>query len=222
MMRRCKVALPVVAGIAVALSPRPACAAQPGCSRVAIETDGSLGSRGPELLQRVREAFEARQDVQRCARVVLTLGDEGLDVEVTLADGRSARRTVSGREDLVPVLEGLLIVPQAFPDPNRTDSSSSPSPAGAESAISPAPAVARPPEPTPAPTVFVMPVREAPASTPAQPSSHLRIELSALTGVRIGDGQASLGLGAVSFLDVSGWLVGFAGRADRYRMLSGG
>ena len=48
-------------------------------------------------------------------------------------------------------------------------------------------------------------------------STHLGIELSALAGARIGDGQTSVGLGAVSFLDVSGWLVGFEGRVDRYR-----
>jgi hypothetical protein len=39
------------------------------------------------------------------------------------------------------------------------------------------------------------------------------------TGARIGDGQGSLGLGALSFLDLSGWLVGFEGRLDRYRQL---
>ncbi|HEY8087048.1 MAG TPA: hypothetical protein VIF09_04365, partial [Polyangiaceae bacterium] len=50
----------------------------------------------------------------------------------------------------------------------------------------------------------------------------LRIELSAITDARIGDGQRSLGLGATSFLDVAGWLVGFEGRADRYWQLEGG
>jgi hypothetical protein len=71
------------------------------------------------------------------------------------------------------------------------------------------------------PTTASVPVRESPASMLAQPSSRLGIELSAWTGARIGDGQASVGLGALSFLDLSGWLVGFAGRADRYEQLSG-
>jgi hypothetical protein len=65
------------------------------------------------------------------------------------------------------------------------------------------------------------PVREPLGPEPAPPSDHLRVELSVLTGARIGDGQAGVGLGAVSFLDLSGWLVGFAGRADRYEMLGG-
>jgi hypothetical protein len=47
--------------------------------------------------------------------------------------------------------------------------------------------------------------------------SHLRVELSVATGARVGDGQTSLGLGALSFLDLSGWLVGFEGRFDRYQ-----
>jgi hypothetical protein len=47
------------------------------------------------------------------------------------------------------------------------------------------------------------------------------IELSALIGARVGDGQAGVGLGALSFLDVAGWLVGFAGRADRYEVPGG-
>jgi hypothetical protein len=56
---------------------------------------------------------------------------------------------------------------------------------------------------------------------PAQPSSRPQIELSVATGGRIGDGQASVGLGALSFLDLSEWLVGFGGRLDRYHMLTG-
>ena len=54
------------------------------------------------------------------------------------------------------------------------------------------------------------------------PPSRLRIELSAITDARIGGGQTSLGLGATSFLEVAGWLVGFEGRADRYWQLAGG
>jgi hypothetical protein len=216
MMRRSRVGLSVIAGIAVGLSSRPARAGEPACSRVSIETDGSLGDRSPELLKRAREAFEPREDIDRCARVILMLGDGAIDIEVVLADGRSAHRSVSRREDVVPVLEALLIVPQA--SPNRAGASSpSAGPAGVVSTVS---APARPPDSAAATSVSV-PVREAPASMPAQPASHLRIELSAVMGARIGDGQASVGMGAVSFLDLSGWLVGFGGRADRYRMLTG-
>jgi hypothetical protein len=51
-------------------------------------------------------------------------------------------------------------------------------------------------------------------------SAHLRIELSVATGARIGDGQTSIGIGALSFLELSGWLVGFDGRLDRYQRLA--
>ncbi len=66
-----------------------------------------------------------------------------------------------------------------------------------------------------------IPALEASRSV-VHPQNRVRIELSVLTGARIGDGQAGIGLGAVSFLDLSGWLVGFEGRADHYRPLSGG
>jgi hypothetical protein len=51
-------------------------------------------------------------------------------------------------------------------------------------------------------------------------ASSLRIELSVVTGARVGDGQAGVGLGALSFLELSGWLIGFEGRVDRYRTLA--
>ena len=40
-------------------------------------------------------------------------------------------------------------------------------------------------------------------------------------GARVGDGQTSLGAGALAFVDVSGWLVGFKGRVDRYQQIAG-
>jgi hypothetical protein len=65
-----------------------------------------------------------------------------------------------------------------------------------------------------------------PAPTPAVRDAasrdrpgHLRIELSLAGDARFGDGQAGLGLGAISFLEVSGWLAGFQGRIDRYERL---
>jgi hypothetical protein len=210
------VALPVLAGTLVGLPARDALAQGPSCSQVAVEADASVAARWPELTQRVRDAFQAREDVDRCARILLTFHEGAMAVAVVLPDGRSAQRSVSRRDDVIPVLEALLIVPPA--PPTRAVPSSP--------ATSTTSAPATPPTmphltDSPVPTTASAPVREAPGSTPAQPSSHLRIELSVLTGARIGDGHASVGLGAVSFLDLSGWLVGFAGRADRYEMLDG-
>jgi hypothetical protein len=113
------------------------------------------------------------------------------------------------------MLEALLIVPPVAPFREEVSSPS----ATTTAPPSPAPAMPRPTDSTV--LTAALPAREAPEPMPTQPSNHLRIELSVLTGARIGDGQTSVGLGAVSFLDLSGWLVGFAGRADRYEMLGG-
>jgi hypothetical protein len=216
------VALPVVAGILLGVSAQDARAAGPPCSPVAVEADASIETRWPALPKRVQGAFEAREDVDRCARIFLTSHEGMIDVEVALPDGRTAQRSVSRREDVVPALEALLIVPQAPPTSLESSSPSTSASVAVAAAAPSTPAAAPRPAELPTPTVASVPARESPASTkPAQPSSRLRIELSILTGARVGDGQASVGLGALSFLDLSGWLVGFAGRADRYRMLTG-
>jgi hypothetical protein len=211
------VAFPILAGILSGLPARDARAEGPSCSQMTIEADPSVEARWPRLSQRVRETFEAREDLDRCARVLLSSRDEMISVDVSLPDGRSAHRSVSEREDVIPALEALLIVPRGAPI--REEMSS---PFTTTTAAPSMLATATPlPAGSPALKVASLPAREAPGPMPAQPSSHLRIELSVLTGARIGDGQASVGVGAVSFLDLSGWLVGFAGRADRYEMLGG-
>jgi hypothetical protein len=209
------VAFPVLAGILVGLPARDVHGEVPSCSQVTIEADRSIEARWPQLPQRVRDIFNAREDVERCARITLSSRDGMIGVEVSLPDGRFAHRSVPGREDLIPALEALLIVPQAA---SIREEPSSPS-VTAMSVPSPVSATRPPADSTAPSTVASAPAGEAPGPTPAQPSSHLRLELSVLTGARIGDGQASVGLGAVSFLDLSGWLVGFAGRADRYEIL---
>jgi hypothetical protein len=214
----------IAAGILVGLLAQDARAEGPSCSHVAIEAEASIKARWPKLPERVRDAFQAREDVDRCARIVLTSHDGRIGVEVSLPDGRSARRSVSEWEDVTPALEALLIVPQAPPMREEPSSRSATGSATAVSAPSPAPTTLgalAPPPPIMAPTIASVPAPESPGPTPAQASSHMRIELSVLTGARVGDGEASVGLGAVSVLDLSGWLVGFAGRADRYEMLSG-
>jgi hypothetical protein len=213
-MRR--VTFPALAGILVGLPARDALGEGPPCPQMTIEADRSVQARWPGLPQRVLETLEVREDLDRCARVILSSRNDAISVAVSLPDGRSAHRSVSRREDVIPALEPLLIVPPIAPIREETSSPS----ATTTAARLPAPATLRPGDST-APTVASVPVHEAPRPMLAQPSSHLRIELSVLTGARIGDGQASVGLGAVSFLDVYGWLVGFAGRADRYERLDG-
>ena len=210
------VAAPVLAAILVALPAWDARGEGASCPRVTIDADPSVDARWPQLPQRVRDTFEARGDLDRCARITLSSRDGMIGVDVSLPDGRSARRSVSGREDVIPALEALLIVPQAAsireePSSLLATTTNGPTPPPASATQGPADSTA---------STLALPARDA-GSMAAQPSSHLRIELSVLTGARIGDGQASVGLGAVSFLDLSGWLVGFAGRADRYEMLGG-
>ncbi len=194
----------------------PAALAQDAsCPTVVVEAEPAVTARWPGLPDAVREAFETRDDVDRCAQITLTIRDGIIGIDVALPDGRSAHRSASRREDVVPALQALLLVPEEAPsDPSEPTDEHEPAPPAA----SPAPEMV-----VPTATALV-PAREAPASTAVSrsPSGHLRIELSALTGARIGDGQAGVLLGAVSFLDVSGWLVGFSGSVARYRVLGGG
>jgi hypothetical protein len=204
---------------------------------MAIEADASVTARWPGLLRHVREAFDARDDIDRCARVTLTLGAaasgrrvdrtpalspfESIAVEVELPDGRFASRSVSRPEDLAPTLEALLLLP-------RRDAQVPTTPVASGSGLS-SPTIAPPGVPgVSSPSTADVPVHHAPtiptydaspSSTPAQ--GHLRVELSLEAGARFGDGQSSVGVGALSFLDLSAWLVGFEGRLDRYRKLAG-
>jgi hypothetical protein len=115
------------------------------------------------------------------------------------------------------MLEALLIIPAASREPMESSAPSA-SPASAPSSgTATRPADAPPTRSDSAP----VPSREASAPLPNLRPSQLRIELSAATGVRVGDGQAGVGIGVLSFIDISRWLLGFAGRLDKYRMLSG-
>jgi hypothetical protein len=185
-------------------SPRQALAVESGCSGMSIEPDADFRARWPELLERIRSEFAARTDVDACARVELQLeGDVVITVSVALPDGRAASRSVTRRDDVIPVLQALLLVP----DEPR-----------APPTVAPAPPMA----PRPAPRVerTARPDRDAPPATTA--ARQLGFELSVLTGARVGDGQLGLGVGALSFLEVKRWLIGFEGRVDAYTPIAGG
>ena len=221
MMRRYPVSFPVLAGTFAVFCARPALAEAPACSPLAVAVDPPLTSRWPGLLSDVRAALDTRDDIDRCAQVRLKSHDSAITVEVMLPDGRAAARSVSRRDDIVPTLESLLLVPprEAQTQPSTLEPSRS-KPALAKPRSTPAPA-SHPGTPgvTLGGGVAVSDRDVSPQSSTQKPSS-LRIELSVLTGARIGDGQTSVGVGALSFLDLSGWLVGFEGRADRYRMIA--
>jgi PPE-repeat protein len=231
MTRRHGTALPVLTGVLAMLCARRAFADAPSCASIAIEADASVNTRWPTLIGRVRDAFEARDDIDRCARVALTLHGAAITVAAVLPDGRSAARSVSRQDDVVPTLEALLLVPErsalavSHPVAQAQTAAVEPSVSGRPppNAVSTAPPATSPPATRVAPSPrLAVRDRDASSPTPGPSPSHLRIELSVITGGRIGDGQVSLGLGASSLLDLSGWLVGFEGRADRYKTLAPG
>jgi len=111
----------------------------------------------------------------------------------------------------MPTLEALLLLPR----PEATASEAPPAPSSPPSASTQAIQVSAV---AVLPVDVVAPERDE-GKTKTGRASHrpspLRIELSAFTAAGIGDGQTSVGVGALSLLDIDGWLVGFEGRADR-------
>jgi hypothetical protein len=190
----------VFLGFSAMLAFSHARAAGPVCAKLDVEADSEVRAAWPELEERVREAFAARDDVDRCARVRLGASGGSVAVDVRLPDGRSAART-SVPEDVIATLAALVLVP-------RLEES-----AGATDAL---PAKAAPPAP--------LRRKEVPAENAAREvasPAHLGFELSAMTGARAGDGLVGIGLGAQSFVSLRGWLMGFQGRADKYGPLGG-
>jgi hypothetical protein len=196
----------ILAGLAGILVASSSSAAARTCASVVVEVDVVVRARWPELAEELREAFDRRGDVDSCARVQVTSVDGLIAVEVSLPDGRSASRPVKRREDLVPSVEALLLLPRVS-DP---ESSSPP----ASSSIT----VARAEPVVDVRNSAVPPTIQASRSPPSSGTlpSRFRIELSIALGAHVGDGQKSAGIGAISLLDMAGWLVGFDGRADRY------
>jgi hypothetical protein len=193
------------------LCARPVLAAD--CVPIRVEADPGVTDRWPELPGRVREALEGRDDIDGCGTVRLGATSGTVRVEVLLPDGRSASRSVSRSEDVIPTVEALLLLPHAAA-PSRSHD--------------PAPPIERAgPVASPARTVRAEPV--LPASVVAATAiatvartGGLGFELSVVTGARTGGGQASVGVGVLSFLIVGRWLLGFQGRADGYWALSPG
>jgi hypothetical protein len=196
--------LPALAALWGALSPGAAEGAERSCAAIAIEPNTAFRERFPDLLERIEGDLRASPDIDACARVELQLRDhDAIDVSVTLPDGRAASRSVGRRDDVVPTLQALLLVPELPP-------------------VSPPAAPAAVPERR-VPRLQSAPGTDydvAPAALP--PARQLGFELSVITGARIGDGQFGYGVGALSFLEIKSWLVGFEGRADGYRSLAGG
>jgi hypothetical protein len=198
--------------VIASLGAPPARAGDRTCPTMIVEADAGIRARWPDAPGDIRAAFDDHDNVDPCARVQLTLSGGSIAVKVILPDGRSAARTVFQRQDVVPTLQALLLVPR--------------SPAAATPpALQPAtpPARMMDARAVPAAASPVLAARRAPVALPADgPASRLAIEFSIVAGARIGDGQTGRGFGAQSLLDIAGWLVGFEGRLDAYQPMDGG
>lgn len=217
MVRQNAVSLSLVAG-ALLIGAAPAFA--DGCPSSAVEVDAALAQRAPNLRASVRDAIESQPNIDRCARVRLAARSNAIRVSVELADGRATERTVAQETDVVPTLAALLVLPQP------TEGAEAPS---AEAAPAEPAAPQKTAEPTSSKsqesTLVVTSLnpsarsKDSTSSPHTAPSARFGMELSGLTGVRAGAGQVSVGVGALSLVERSGWLIGFAGRADQYHAL---
>ena len=198
------------------LPPALARATDQGCSAPSVEADSAFSERYPGLLDQVRQELASAAGLDACARVELRRGAEGVLVAVSLPDGRRASRHLSRPDDVMPTLQALLLVPDS-PEPQAAAEESAPRERAASvptKRAAPRPAAPRAP-------VSTTEEREADRPVPVEQPRELGFELSAVTGVRIGDGQLGYGGGVLSFLEFRRWLIGFQGRADGYRSLRG-
>ena len=211
MKRHVSAKLPALWALLCALGPGAALAAEPACPAANVVSDAALRDRWPELAARVRDEVLSRDHIDTCASITLRLtADSSIRVEVALPDGRAASRGGLQPDDVIPMLRALLLIPEhrlapVVPTHSKATGSTN------ERAPDRPRAAARAAPDSP----------DASGSALASRAGGLGVELSVIGGARFGDGQASYGLGAQSFLDVSSWLVGFEGRADRYQQLSG-
>lgn len=189
------------------------------CGPLRVEVDTRLGAERPELAREIEGELANREGLDRCAEVRISLGNAGgIAVHVSLPDGRATSRHGLRERDVVPTLSGLLLVPAdettppvAAPDPDDTEHDE---PTGVQReptrTMPPASRDEAPPE---------LSARDA-TTAPAEQPSGFGVELSLFSGARAGDGQGSVGLGALSFVSVDGWLLGFQGRGDQYQPFS--
>jgi len=194
----------LVALLGAAMEVPAALAAGQPCRPVAISATAEVPSRWPGLLDSVRNNLTARDDIDTCARVVLSESNTAVAIVVSLPDGRVAARTVGQREDVIPTLEALLLVPAR--DQEVVDDSAAA-----------APLPVRPQAPA---SASLSSASSGAGSDAASQRSPVRVELSVATGGRFGDGQAGIGFGALSFIEVVGWLAGFEARVDGYQHLA--
>jgi hypothetical protein len=183
----------------------PARAVERNCPGITVEGDTAFRGDWPGLLQRVQNEFSVRPDVDTCAQVTLHHeNDSRIGISVVLPDGRAAFRSVLDEDEVISALQALLLVPER-PPPVSSPTSEAAAPTRRLT-----------------PPLTTKPHLDHGAPPARDTTRKLGVELSIITGARVGDGQFGAGAGVLSFLELHGWLIGFEGRADGYRPLAGG
>jgi hypothetical protein len=146
-------------------------------------------------------------------------------VSVALPDGRTASRSGITRIDVIPTLQALLLLPEPMVvTPVDTETEHPPAespPLHSDARPATVPPLAAQSHHQAHPVSVARGAQDTlPAATGAERA--LGVELSILSGARLGDGQYAYGAGALSFLELKSWLIGFQGRLDAYRAVSGG
>ncbi|MFL5304316.1 MAG: hypothetical protein ACJ8F1_03845 [Polyangia bacterium] len=172
-----------------------------GCDALAVGVDSSVRERWPDLPATIRESFQTRADVDACARIDVAAQGAAITVTVVLPDGRTAARSVSRPEDILPALEALLLLPDGAAADHIAGTTA---PRQAEVPAASPPTVARLDMPAP----------------PLERPSPFRIEIDVAADVRAGKGSYGGGIGAL--LDIAHWLLGFQGRIERYTAADAG
>jgi hypothetical protein len=220
MNARHRVLLPACAALLATVVAHPGLAAERVCSRLTIATDAGFRDRFGALAEHIAGELSARSDIESCARVALQLQTTALiGVSVTLPDGRTAQRSVAAGDDVLPTLQALLLLPEperaapALPERSRPRMSSAKPAAAKHRTWRATGSVGSAVGPTTAASDRGTPLTDD--------ERHLGFELSLVGGARVGDGQVGYGGGALSLLEVEGWLFGFEGRVDAYQSVTG-
>lgn len=224
--RLCRMARYMVLG-AVVGSAGPAGAqlerASRHCRRLQVDADAALLGRFPELPGRVRWAFTGRNDTDACARVWLHEHQGGIEIEVRLGDGRSAARLVPHARDVVPTLQGLLLLPEPGPQTEPatvTTTESEPLPQSEPDSepsrqIRARPPARKPPRPRPS-SIDLTADQPSPSTSDDEAPLGWGIEASLIGAAHIGDRQTRSSVGGLCIADLWGWLAGFELRAADY------
>jgi hypothetical protein len=196
----------VLAGLVTALGARPVVAAEPArCALTVVDADATVAERWPGLPAQIRATFALRDDIDACARIQLATSGPAIVLRVALPDGRTAVRSVLRREDVMPAVEALLLLPEAGPS-TTTETSGQVASSRSDGIV---PAVR-------AETAISRRISEPPPASPAAVATGVQVDFAVAVAARAGDGHMGVGLGLASFLELAHWLLGFQGQLALY------